>query len=311
MTTFEQIKISICIPAYNDAEAFLRALDSVFIQKYINFECIISDDSTTSDIEEAVAQKHDPRLIYVRNIPPLGIPYNWNAALMLARGEIRTLLHQDDFYSDPFVFNIIVADMMATRAKIAVCGHRIWRNGQLLGKYTEHEGQVRNFLRQYPQRSLVVNRIGHPSVVFFHADCQGILFDEELRYFLDTEWYARLWKCSKKVIYVPHASVGIEFGRKLQLSQRYLEHMPCVFRELQCALQKCKARPLQCVLANARLFASHIRHLLKKREYCSIRLICDGLTLPQKIVFCVFVSFFLLHMVYRFLYKNIIGKPWG
>ncbi|MDR0826518.1 MAG: glycosyltransferase, partial [Desulfovibrio sp.] len=117
---------SVCIPAYNDLPALIRCLRSVLAQDSCALECIVSDDSVTDDIETYCRQQQDPRIRYIRNSPSLGAPKNWNAALALAKGDIVTLLHQDDWYLAPDTLTLVQKAMQTNAADVLVTGRSIY-----------------------------------------------------------------------------------------------------------------------------------------------------------------------------------------
>ena len=51
-------EISICIGTYNRIDYLKRLLDSIAIQKYKNFEVIITDDSSNDSIEQYLKTIH-------------------------------------------------------------------------------------------------------------------------------------------------------------------------------------------------------------------------------------------------------------
>ena len=65
-------KISICIPAYNNAEEVRRLLDSIFKQTFQDWEIILTDDSTNEEISVLVKETAQDRLHYIHNEKPLG-----------------------------------------------------------------------------------------------------------------------------------------------------------------------------------------------------------------------------------------------
>ena len=58
-------KISICIPAYNNAEEVRRLLDSIFKQTFQDWEIILTDDSTNEEISVLVKETAQDRLHYI------------------------------------------------------------------------------------------------------------------------------------------------------------------------------------------------------------------------------------------------------
>lgn len=302
---------SICLPAYEDASAVRRAIAGLQRQENTDWECLIRDDSTSTRIGDVIAGLADPRIRYRRNAPALGVPRNWNAVLSEARGTYVSLLHQDDFYATPNVLDAVRQALADGQAGCAVCARSVWRHGVRVGAYRRNERAIAHFLREFPQRSLVVNRIGHPSVVFVRARLATVLFDERLRYFLDTDWYARLWQAAKgAVVYLPDAVVGLEMDRTGQLSGQCTRQLAATARELDAVLEKWQATPRQAALAQARFFASHLRHLRPEGRQALIQRL-RRFSFRQKIVFGGAFFCLLWHMLYRALRRGLGLTPWG
>ena len=59
-------KVSICIPAYNNVNEVKRLLESIFLQRFKNYEIILTDDSTNNEISELDVYK---RQILRRRMP--------------------------------------------------------------------------------------------------------------------------------------------------------------------------------------------------------------------------------------------------
>lgn len=300
---------SICIPTYMDAEALSRAIGSLLMQTCLDFECLVSDDSPGNSIRDIVQKFNDPRIFYIQNKPSLGAPVNWNAVLRMARGKIVTLLHQDDWYSSPETLSRVRLAHCCNG--IVVCGRNVWRNGSCIGTYITAQQHADNFLHDYPQRSLVVNRLGHPSVVFFDAALKDIIFDEKLCYFLDTDWYARLWRGAHgRIAYIGEPLISMELGRAGQLSGQCVEDISKVLSELKYILHAERATSAQRLQAIARLAVSHVRHLTRS-DY---RVILGQLrqhTLWEKgylVAFCLCLA---THMIYRLFRKKLGLQAWG
>jgi glycosyltransferase involved in cell wall biosynthesis len=96
-------EISVIIPTFNRANLLRKAIDSVLAQESADFEIVISDNCSTDETPEVVAQfLHDPRIRYSRNDRNLGMVGNWKKAIFeLARAEWFVLMSDDDFLTDP------------------------------------------------------------------------------------------------------------------------------------------------------------------------------------------------------------------
>lgn len=91
-------KVSIIIPCYNQAQYLDEALQSVFEQSYLDWECIIVNDGSLDNTEE-VAQKwlaKDVRFKYVYKLNG-GLSSARNLGLEKAAGDYIQFLDSDDF----------------------------------------------------------------------------------------------------------------------------------------------------------------------------------------------------------------------
>lgn len=107
-------RISIVIPAYNNA-AYLRAtLESVFAQTYQDYEVVIADHSSvdkTAEIIESFA--HEPKIRILSPTPHGGgAKANWNRVSQHAEGEWIKLVCGDDLLAP----NALEAQMAAVEA---------------------------------------------------------------------------------------------------------------------------------------------------------------------------------------------------
>ena len=94
--------ISICIPAYN-AERFLpAALESVRIQRFTDWELIVTEDGSRDSTEEIVrefARTVSQPVRYDRHEQNLGLPATRNTGIASARAEWIALLDADDVWT--------------------------------------------------------------------------------------------------------------------------------------------------------------------------------------------------------------------
>ncbi|MGE8377017.1 MAG: glycosyltransferase family 2 protein [Sphingobacterium sp.] len=95
------IKHSIIVLTYNQAELLPQCLDSILQEEILPFEIIIGDDCSTDETDHIVAQYKSkyPEIIKMhKNEKNLGIFKNWNRLMKLANGEIISSIAGDDFF---------------------------------------------------------------------------------------------------------------------------------------------------------------------------------------------------------------------
>lgn len=89
--------ISICIPACERPSLLLEAVRSCLQQTYMNIEVVITDDTRSTAVRDALASMpFDSRLRYYWNEQKLYQGPNVNRSFALALGERVVLLHDDD-----------------------------------------------------------------------------------------------------------------------------------------------------------------------------------------------------------------------
>ncbi len=98
------MKISICIPAYNQANYIEEAVRSAAGQTVKPFEIIVSDDCSTDNTVAILErlQSEIPNLTILKQTENLGIAKNTDACLRCASGDFIVRLDSDDFLSNRF-----------------------------------------------------------------------------------------------------------------------------------------------------------------------------------------------------------------
>ena len=87
---------TIVIPTYNQLSLLQRALESVLRQEGVDYDIIISDDSSDDKIERYVQQLENRDIQYVRHQQKKGAADNWNDGLQMATGQYLILMHHDE-----------------------------------------------------------------------------------------------------------------------------------------------------------------------------------------------------------------------
>ena len=89
--------VSVCIPAYNNAESIRNTIDSILKQTYSNIEVVVVDDCSKDNTVEVVKAIKDTRVRLIRNEKNLGMTDNWNKCIRESRGEYVKLIPGDDY----------------------------------------------------------------------------------------------------------------------------------------------------------------------------------------------------------------------
>lgn len=90
--------LSVVMPVYNGEKYLKEAIESVLNQTFGDFEFIIINDGSTDKTEEIVkefAQK-DERIVYEKNEKNMGVSYNLNKGMGLAKGKYIARMDADD-----------------------------------------------------------------------------------------------------------------------------------------------------------------------------------------------------------------------
>ncbi|NPV81354.1 MAG: glycosyltransferase [Firmicutes bacterium] len=94
------MKVSICIPHFNQHEYLERAVESALRQACdgIELEIVVCDNASPNCCQEALArcERMDNRVKVIRNTYNIGMVANWNKAVRESTGDIICLLSADD-----------------------------------------------------------------------------------------------------------------------------------------------------------------------------------------------------------------------
>lgn len=91
------VKVSVVIPAYNQAEYIPQAIESVLNQSLNDWELIIVDDGSQDATAEVVARYKDKRIRYVFQ-ENKGLPGARNTGIRETTGEYLAFLDADDYF---------------------------------------------------------------------------------------------------------------------------------------------------------------------------------------------------------------------
>lgn len=225
-------RVSICIPTYCQPVNAARAVSSVFSQTFQEFEVIVTDDSETDEVAQALAPwLNDPRLIYKRNTVRLGAPENWNASLSLARSDLIKFLHHDDWFSSDVSLASFVRVMEANpQANFAFSStNACQEDGALMFLHQPKREQI-NLLEERPWELQFANFIGAPSATIFRRK-EGFCFDKQLKWVVDIDAYLKILGVHPNFEFIPEALVCTTANGSNQITHsltavtRIVEHL--------------------------------------------------------------------------------------
>lgn len=212
--------VSICIPAYNEPELLARCLQSIRIQDFSDFEVVVTDDSTTDEIETiCCADNMGGRLIYHRNHQRLGSPENWNEGLRRSTGSLVKILHHDDWFASPQSLGKLVyllqerpgTDFAFSATKACLT------KGEVSFLHQPSQAALKMLL-QDPRVITFGNFIGAPSVTLYRR--HGIQsFDRRLKWLVDTDFYLQILMRNGRVAYSPEYLLCTHVGGQNQVTR--------------------------------------------------------------------------------------------
>jgi glycosyltransferase involved in cell wall biosynthesis len=88
--------VSVIIPTYNRSQMLSRAIQSVLMQTFQDFELLVVDDASEDNTEEAVKGIRDQRIHYIRHEKNKGGSAARNTGIQAALGKYIAFLDSDD-----------------------------------------------------------------------------------------------------------------------------------------------------------------------------------------------------------------------
>lgn len=140
-----QIKVSVIVPCYNYGRFLRECLESVRLQTFRDWECIIADNGSTDNTAEVAKEFSaiDERFIYLYT-EQKGVSHARNMAVAKSRGEHILPLDADDKIANTYIekaHNILNLDL---RCKVVYCDAELF--GASSGKWKLPEYSLKELL---------------------------------------------------------------------------------------------------------------------------------------------------------------------
>jgi glycosyltransferase involved in cell wall biosynthesis len=160
-----EIKISVIVPLYNKSAYVRRALDSIAVQMFSNFEVIVVDDGSTDGGQDIVASYPDPRFRLIRQINSgPGAARNRGAAE--ARGEFLAFLDADDEWLPTYLEDSLgLMEDSGSRCASVTSGYIDYPSGRSLEQMWRRRGITEGRHRLLPETvpALAVHMLAYMS----------------------------------------------------------------------------------------------------------------------------------------------------
>ncbi len=217
--------ISICIPAFKNEALFKRLLDSIVIQKFKDFEVIITDDSPNKNLQLLCENyKNIFQLSYHWNSPALGTPANWNFAISKAVGKWIKIMHTDDWFASENSLSVF-AELTTHGFSFIFSGYcNVDLDNNIYQKIKLSKVDL-SLLKASPFNLFTKNAIGPPSTTLIRRSDNKLLYDENIKWVVDFEYYIRYLSLQNSFTYIakPIINIGIHQGQVTKTSFRIKE----------------------------------------------------------------------------------------
>jgi glycosyltransferase involved in cell wall biosynthesis len=163
--------VSIVLPVYNGGDFLSKAIKSILLQTYKNFEFIIINDGSTDSSEEIIRSFNDSRIRYIRNDMNRGLIYTLNKGVAISAGEFIFRMDADDISPENRLriqldYLVSNPDVLAVGGSLKVIG-----NDELIN--------FENDFRRIKSSMLFESPIAHPALACRAAALKKIGYNSE------------------------------------------------------------------------------------------------------------------------------------
>ncbi|MBX9598003.1 MAG: glycosyltransferase family 2 protein [Burkholderiales bacterium] len=120
--------ISFIIPVYDSEKYLTQCLNSIFSQKFTDFECVVINDRSPGDCKNLVqdyVKERGVTIVYHENITNLGLGEARNVGVELSSGKYLFFLDSDDYLVEDGLSEAVIA-MLGADLELLICNHQIY-----------------------------------------------------------------------------------------------------------------------------------------------------------------------------------------
>ncbi len=236
--------ISITIPAYKNVASLKRLLDSIATQTFTDYEVIITDDTPDDSIHQFVkSYQHISNLKYYKNTTQLGTPENWNEGIRMASGTWIKIMHHDDWFCRNDTLQLLCNETKNNIDCIFFSYNNVYLNNLEQTEEVIASAKDVQDLLKIPWLLFASNKIGPPSVTMIRQSLMEV-YDNQLKWRVDTEFYIRLIEKKYRFLYLSTSLVNVGIHENQVTQYTFLNHKVELEEGLY-LLQKHGINPLQ------------------------------------------------------------------
>ncbi len=197
--------LTVLIPTYNNHKLFLRLL--ITYLKDSRVLILVSDDSDNFREKKLIKNTcKDNNIIYFEG-KKKSPPENWNYLLSMVKTPFFVLNHHDE-YPDNLNF-LDILDSNNIGLIVLPCSSKVG-NGPLHKLFSWQQKYFSQICMLWPNASF--NMILAPTAsVIVNSRYKNVFFDQKLRWFVDAEWYVKLFSLStndkRKILFYFHSRI--------------------------------------------------------------------------------------------------------
>ncbi|MBB2922889.1 glycosyltransferase family A protein [Cellulomonas cellasea] len=193
-------RVSVVVPAYNNAEYIEATLESVLAQTYTDFELVVSDHASTDDTWERLQRfAADPRVRLLTTPAGGGARANWDRVSKEATGELLKLVCGDDLLYPTMLERQVEALDAAGEGTLVVTSSRdlVDGRGKVFLRARGLQGLSGRMSGRAALRAVVrsgSNPLGEPACVMFRRAALEAVgwWDDTYPYYIDAGTYAQV-----------------------------------------------------------------------------------------------------------------------
>lgn len=194
--------VSICIPTYKQTEYLKKCLESILAQDFKDYELIISDDTPDDTIEQFLKTKLiNNTYFYIRNVPALGMPENWNSAIKKAEGKYIKIMHHDDFFTQTDSLRLMVQEIEKQQASFLFCQTDVLYSKTNAHRIHKISNKQLYLLKAKPEFIFFKNMIGAPSATLC-INNKTFSYDKNFKWLVDIDFYLQFLFSNHKVVHL-------------------------------------------------------------------------------------------------------------